>query len=113
MTLNRNKITYNFQLGEQNLNVNWINGKPIVRQAFQLTGGNGSSTVATGLNTVMDTLITGTWAGFVTAAGWFANAGTTTNGITIDVGTGLLTVDHTGVNLTGELIFCILEYTKL
>ena len=113
MTLNRNKITYDFQLGEQNLNVNWINGKPVVRQAFQLAGGNGLSTVATNLNTVMDTLISGSWAGFVTGAGWFANAGTTSNGIVVDSATGLLTLRHTGENLTGELVFCILEYTKL
>ena len=101
-----------FELGEQGLGVNWFNGKPLFRQAFQLAGGNGISTVATNLNTTMDTLIDGYWAG-QTAAAWFANAGTTTNGITIAVADGLLTVDHTGVNLTGELIFAILLYTKV
>jgi len=101
-----------FELGEQGIGVNWFNGKPVFRQAFQLVGGNGSSTVATSLQNTMDTLIDGTWAG-QTITAWFANAGTTTNGITIAVADGLLTVDHTGVNLTGELIFAILLYTKV
>ena len=101
-----------FELGEQALNIQWFNGKPIFRQAFQLTGGNNSSTVATTLNTSLDTLIDGYWAG-KTATAWFANAGTITNGIQLAVGDGLLTVDHQTINLTDQLIFCILTYTKL
>ena len=101
-----------FELGEQALNVQWFNGKPIFRQAFQLNGGNGSSTLATNLNTVLDILIRGSWAGIITGVGWFADAGTTSNGIVVDAVTGLLTLRHTGENLTGEFVFCILEYTK-
>lgn len=112
MPLNRNKIEYDYQLGEQELNVNWVNRKPVFRQAFQLVGGNGSSTLATNLNTFLETVITGTWAGFVPGTGWFANAGTTSNGIVIDLATGLLTLRHTGEDLTGDVVFCILEYTK-
>ena len=106
-------FVFDFSITEIPLQRNWVNGKPIFERAFQLTGGNGSSTVATGLNSIMEFLIDGKWGGFVAASGWFANAGTTTNGIVVDIGTGLLTVDHTGVNLTGELIFAVLRYTKI
>ncbi len=102
-----------FELAEQALNVQWVNGKPLFRQPFQLVGGNGTSTAASILNTIMETLVDATWAGFVTGSGWFANAGTTSNGIVVDLGTGLITVRHTGENLTGQLVFCVLQYTKV
>lgn len=110
--LNRNKIEYDFVEGEQPLNVKWADGKAVYRQGFLVPGGANASTLATNLHTFMETLIDGSWAGFVGGVGWFANAGTQTNGITIDLA-GLLTIDHQSVNLTGELLFCILLYTKV
>jgi hypothetical protein len=101
-----------FEFGEQALNIQWFDGKPIFRQGFLMVGGLNSSTVATNLQNIIQTLIDGHWAGFVAAAGWFANAGTQTNGINIDLA-GLITVDHQSINLTGEIIFCIVEYTKI
>ena len=38
-----------FLLEEQALNVNWFDGRPIFRQAFQMVGGNGTSTVVTSI----------------------------------------------------------------
>ena len=100
-----------FVTGEQSLGIQWVNGKTIFRQGFLIPGGQNASTLATDLETFLETLIDGSWAGFVAGSGWFANAGTQTNGITIDL-SGLITIDHQSINLTGELLFCILEYTK-
>jgi len=108
--LNRNKIDYDYILGEQPLNVNFVTGKPIFRQVYQLAGAQNASTVQTDLHTVIGIFVGGIWTG-LDASDWFINAGTGSSGLVLDA-TGLLTLQHQGVNLSGFVVVAIVEYTK-
>ena len=105
-----------YQLEETALNIEWINGKPIFQQVILIPGSNDQSTITiAALIGHIDTLLpTSSWSTFFNNLNHLSNRSVTgDSGIVIVNVNGQIVIFHQGVNLTGNTLNVILEYTKL
>jgi hypothetical protein len=92
--------------------ISWVDGKPIFRRVILLAGGNASSaaTIAD-IYAAIEQIVNFTWSSRFSITNIVANFGATDNGLNI-TSADLLTIGHNGINLTGETLQIVLEYTK-
>lgn len=101
-----------FSEAEHEINVNYIDRKPIFRRVILMAGGNGASaaTIA-GLYLDIDQIVNFNWSSRFGATNIVSNFGGTDNGLNL-TSADLLTIGHNAINLTGNTLQIVLEYTK-
>ncbi len=106
--------TPDYTVGEQFLGQKWHDGREIFRQVIQLPGGNlTSSATIPGLFALINEIVSFRWScNFGTpVTNRFAFFGSTDNGLQLN-DSDLFDVGHNGINLTGNTLQVVLEYTK-